>query len=69
MSRFLKKKTVYELDIVLFRKTRRLHEITQKELAGKIGMPTSFLCDIERGNKKPNPKTAIKMAAHLERLI
>ena len=36
--------------------------ISQKELAEKVGMSQSFLCDIEQGRSKPSIDTAIKIA-------
>ena len=37
--------------------------ITQKELAEKIGISQSFLCDIEQGRSKPSIDTALKIAS------
>ena len=39
--------------------------ISQKELADKIGISQSFLCDIEQGRSKPSIDTAIKIAQEL----
>ena len=39
--------------------------ISQKELADKIGISQSFLCDIEQGRSKPSIDTAIKIAQAL----
>lgn len=39
--------------------------ITQKELADKIGISQSFLCDIEQGRSKPSIDTALKIASAL----
>ena len=36
--------------------------ISQKELAEKVGMSQSFLCDIEQGRSKPSIDTALKLA-------
>ena len=36
--------------------------ISQKELAEKIGISQSFLCDIEQGRSKPSIDTALKIA-------
>ena len=36
--------------------------ISQKELAEKVGISQSFLCDIEQGRSKPSIDTAIKIA-------
>ena len=35
--------------------------ISQKELAEKVGISQSFLCDIEQGRSKPSIDTAIKI--------
>ena len=40
--------------------------ITQKELADKIGISQSFLCDIEQGRTKPGIDVAIKLADALK---
>ena len=40
--------------------------ITQKELADKIGISQSFLCDIEQGRSKPSIDTAVKIADALD---
>ena len=40
--------------------------ITQKELAEKIGISQSFLCDIEQGRSKPSIDTAVKLADALD---
>ena len=40
--------------------------ISQKELAEKIGISQSFLCDIEQGRCKPSIDTAIKIAQVLD---
>ena len=39
--------------------------ISQKELAEKVGMSQSFLCDIEQGRSKPSIDTALKIAEAL----
>ena len=36
--------------------------ISQKELAEKVGMSQSFLCDIEQGRSKPSIDTAVRLA-------
>ena len=36
--------------------------ISQKELAEKIGISQSFLCDLEMGRCKPSIDTAVKLA-------
>ena len=36
--------------------------ISQKELAEKVGISQSFLCDIEQGRSKPSIDTAVKLA-------
>lgn len=36
--------------------------ISQKELAEKVGISQSFLCDIEQGRSKPGIDTALKIA-------
>ena len=40
--------------------------ISQKELAEKVGISQSFLCDIEQGRCKPSIDTAIKLAKALK---
>ena len=40
--------------------------ISQKELAEKVGISQSFLCDIEQGRCKPSIDTAIKIAQVLD---
>ena len=39
--------------------------ISQKELAEKVGISKSFLCDIEQGRSKPSIDTALKIAEAL----
>ena len=39
--------------------------ISQKELAEKVGISQSFLCDIEQGSSKPSIDTALKIAEAL----
>ena len=36
--------------------------ISQKELAEKVGISQSFLCDIEQGRNKPSISVAVKIA-------
>ena len=40
--------------------------ISQKELAEKVGISQSFLCDIEQGRSKPSIDVAIKLARVLK---
>ena len=40
--------------------------ISQKELAEKVGISQSFLCDIEQGRSKPSIDVAIKLAKVLK---
>ena len=40
--------------------------ISQKELAEKVGISQSFLCDIEQGRCKPSIDTAVKLAKVLK---
>ena len=40
-------------------------DISQKELAEKVGISQSFLCDIEQGRSKPSIDTALKTAEAL----
>ena len=40
-------------------------DISQKELAEKIGISQSFLCDIEQSRSKPSIDTALKIAEAL----
>ena len=39
--------------------------LSQKELADKVGISQSFLCDIEQGRCKPSIDTAVKLATAL----
>lgn len=39
--------------------------ISQKELAEKVGISQSFLCDIEQGRSNPSIDTAVKLAEAL----
>ena len=39
--------------------------MSQKELAGKAEISQQFLCDIEKGRRKPSIDTAIKIAGVL----
>ena len=39
--------------------------ISQKELAEKVGISQSFLCDIEQGRSNPSIDTALKIAEAL----
>lgn len=52
-------------DIVNIKERREQLGITQKELADKIGISQSFLCDIEQGRSKPSIDTALKIASAL----
>ena len=36
--------------------------MSQKDLAEKVGISQSFLCDIEQGRSKPSIDTALKIA-------
>lgn len=40
--------------------------LSQKELAEKIGITQSFMCDIEQGRSKPSIDVAIKLAKVLK---
>ena len=40
-------------------------DMSQKELAEKVGISKSFLCDIEQGRSKPSIDTALKIAEAL----
>lgn len=40
--------------------------ITQTKLAEKIGISTSFICDIEAGRKNPSIATLALIAKHLD---
>lgn len=40
--------------------------ISQKELAQKVGISQSFMCDIEQGRCKPSISTAVKLAKALK---
>ena len=40
-------------------------DLSQKELAEKVGISQSFLCDIEQGRSKPRIDTALKIAEAL----
>ena len=40
-------------------------DLSQKELAEKVGISQSFLCDIEQGRSKPSIDTALKIAEAL----
>ena len=39
--------------------------MSQKDLAEKVGISQSFLCDIEQGRSKPSIDTALKIAEAL----
>ncbi len=45
---------------------RREHNITQEELASRIGISLSFLGHIERGSRKASMETLVKLANALE---
>lgn len=45
---------------------REEKNMSQKELAGKAEISQQFLCDIEKGRRKPSIDTAIKIAGALE---
>ena len=49
------------------RKQRQAHHLTQKELAGQLGLSTSFLGHVERGTRKASLETlvAISNALHI----
>ena len=40
-------------------------DMSQKELAEKVGISQSFLCDIEQARSKPSIDTALKIAEAL----
>ena len=40
--------------------------MSQKDLAEKVGISKSFLCDIEQGRSKPSIDTAVKLADALD---
>lgn len=40
--------------------------ITQKELAEKAGISTTFMCDIEQGRNNPSIDVAIRLAKALK---
>lgn len=40
--------------------------MTQKELAEKAGISTTFMCDIEQGRNKPSIDVAIRLAKALK---
>ncbi len=42
----------------LFRKRRRELDISQKELADKVGVVPSYITQIERGKRNPSPDVA-----------
>ena len=44
---------------------REEKNMSQKELAGKAEISQQFLCDIEKGRRKPSIDTAIKIAGVL----
>lgn len=44
---------------------REEQNMSQKELAGKAEISQQFLCDIEKGRRKPSIDTAIKIAGVL----
>ena len=44
---------------------RKERGLTQKELAGRIGLTQSSYCNIERQNRKPSPETAKLIAKEL----
>ena len=47
------------------RKFRKAYGLSQEELAEKVGISQSFLCDIEQGRSKPSIDTALKIAEAL----
>lgn len=47
----------------LLRHYRKSRKLSQKQLAEKLGINQSDLSDYERGNKKPRPETAKRIAA------
>ncbi len=44
---------------------RTCDEISQKDLASKLGISQSSLCDLEKGRKIPSPKRAAQIAKAL----
>jgi transcriptional regulator with XRE-family HTH domain len=44
---------------------RTCDEISQKDLASKLGISQSSLCDLEKGRKIPSPKRAAQIARAL----
>lgn len=44
---------------------RTCDEISQKDLAQKLGISQSSLCDLEKGRKIPSPKRAAQIAITL----
>ena len=45
---------------------RKLRKLSQKELANKVGISNSFMCDIETGRTEPSIKTLYKIAEVLD---
>jgi transcriptional regulator with XRE-family HTH domain len=44
---------------------RRADELSLKEMANKLGMSPSSLCDLEKGRRIPTPKRAAELAKKL----
>jgi DNA-binding XRE family transcriptional regulator len=60
-------KSVGPLTFGMFmRVTRERMEITQAEMAKKLGMARGTLCDIEKGRQLVSPDLAIKIARKLD---
>lgn len=60
----LKRKRILKL-----RQLRRERELTQRQMASRVGMHINAYCQVERGNVSPNLKTAFKIAGVLGRPI
>ena len=61
-------KKVLVLDPRLFRRERRLREISMSVVAKRAKVPTSFISEIETGKKVPKVATGLRIARALTEL-
>ena len=52
--------------IKIIEEYRRIHNLTQTELARKLGISKSFLCELEHKQNKPSVYTLIHMSNTLK---
>lgn len=52
--------------IKIIEEYRRINNLTQTELAKKLGISKSFLCELEHRHSKPSPETLVHLSNTLK---